>query len=148
MNRFLRRLGVVGDIKNKGERVAEASANSKLIVIVEDDTRIADVFAEMLTRAGRWRLHFIADGQVARDQLPDLGADLILLDVGLPSLDGASLYRILRGHNKTRNTPIVVITASHEWELHRMGLQTGLLLRKPFKFQELLDIIHALLPEE
>lgn len=134
--------------RNKGEYVVEASANSKLIAIVEDDAGISDIFSEMLTRAGDWRLHFIADGQVARDQLPDLGADLILLDVGLPNLDGASLYRILRGHSKTRHTPIVVITASHEWELHRMGLQTGLLLRKPFKFQELLDIIHVLLPEK
>lgn len=128
--------------------MVDASANSKLIAIVEDDVRISDMFCEMLTRAGHWRLHCIADGQVARDQLPDLGADLILLDVGLPNLDGASLYRILRGHSKTRHIPIVVITASYEWELHRMGLQTGLLLRKPFKFQELLDIIHALLPEE
>jgi DNA-binding response OmpR family regulator len=128
--------------------VLQTSASSKLIAIVEDDADIADVFSEVLTRDGRWRLHFIADGQVAKDQLPDLGADLILLDVGLPSLDGASLYRILRGHSKTRHTPIVVVTASHEWELHRMGLQTGLLLRKPFKLQELLGIIHALLPEE
>jgi DNA-binding response OmpR family regulator len=131
-----------------GECVAETTDNGKLIAIVEDDANIAALLQDFLERAGHWRLHLFTDGQTARDQLPDLGADLILLDIGLPNLDGASLYRILRGHSKTRHIPIVVITAIHDWQLHRLGLQSGLLLRKPFKFQELLDIIHALLPEE
>jgi len=82
----------------------------------------------------------------ARTSLPALNADLILLDVGLPNLDGASLFKILRGHSNTKNTPIIVITGSHDWELHRMGLQTGLLLRKPFEIEELLRMIQALLP--
>jgi DNA-binding response OmpR family regulator len=77
-----------------------------------------------------------------------MGAHLILLDVGLPNLDGVSLYKILRGHSNTKNTPIVIITGSYDWELHRMGLQSGFLLRKPFNVHELLDIIEALLPEE
>lgn len=127
--------------------VVEASKKSKLIAIVEDDPRLNDMFQAMLGCAGGWRLHFIADGQAAKDQLPDIGADLILLDVGLPNLDGVSLYKILRGHSSTKNTPIVVITGSHDWELHRMGLQTGILLRKPFSMQELISIIEALLPE-
>lgn len=82
------------------------------------------------------------------DRLPDLGAHLILLDVGLPNLDGVSLYKILRGHSNTRDTPIIVITGSHDWELQRMGLQTGLLLRKPFRLQELLFMIQAVLGDE
>ncbi len=126
--------------------MAEVLDRRKLIAIVEDDARIANMFCDMLGCLGLWRIHIFADGLSAREQLPQLGADLILLDVGLPNLDGASLYRILRGHNKTRHIPIVVITGSHDWELHRMGLQTGLLLRKPFNMQELLDIISALLP--
>ena len=127
--------------------MVEASQKSKLIAIVEDDPRLNNMFQDMLECVGGWRLHFIADGQAAKDQLPDIGADLILLDVGLPNLDGVSLYKILRGHSNTKNTPIVVITGSHDWELHRMGLQTGILLRKPFNMQELISIIEALLPE-
>lgn len=56
--------------------------------------------------------------------------------------------KILRGHSNTKNTPILVITGSHDWELHRMELQTGLLLRKPFSMEDLLFMIRALLPEE
>jgi DNA-binding response OmpR family regulator len=130
------------------EKSQEAAQSEKLIAIVEDDPRLVSMFHDMLDAAGSWRLQVFCDGQDAKDQLPELGAHLILLDVGLPNLDGASLYKILRGHSNTRNIPIIVITGSHDWELHRMGLQAGLLLRKPFKMEELLCMIQALLPEE
>lgn len=117
----------------------------KLIAIVEDDPKVADLFSAVLGHEGRWRLRVFSDGQEAQRQLPELRADLILLDVGLPNLDGVSLYKILRGHSETKHIPIVVITGIHEWELHRMGLQPGLFLRKPFKIQELLFMIEALL---
>ncbi len=127
--------------------MAEKSAN-KLIAIVEDDSVLAGWFRDVLSVDDCWRVHILTDGQQARDQLPELGADLILLDVGLPNLDGVSLYKILRGHSLTRHTPIIVVTGSHDWELRRMGLHAGLFLRKPFKTQELLVMIHALLGDD
>jgi DNA-binding response OmpR family regulator len=126
----------------------KTDANEKLIAVVEDDTALADLFRDLLKEDGRWGLKIFSDGQEAIAHLPNLGAHLILLDVGLPNLDGASLYKMLRGHSNTKNTPIIVITGSRDWELHRMGLQTGLLLRKPFKTQELLFMMQALLPED
>jgi DNA-binding response OmpR family regulator len=128
--------------------VADEREERKLIAIVEDDPRLVNMFYNTLGYLGDWRLHFFTDGQDAKDNLPDLGADLILLDIGLPNLDGVSLYKILRGHISTRHTPIIVITGSRDWELHRMGLQAGLLLYKPFSIQELTSIITALLAEE
>jgi DNA-binding response OmpR family regulator len=119
--------------------------NHRLIAVVEDDAKLADLFRDILECDGRWRLHIFANGQDAKDHLPALGASLIVLDVGLPDLDGVSLYKILRGHSSTKNTPIIVITGSHDWELQRMGLQMGILLRKPFNIQELLFMISALL---
>lgn len=124
------------------------SEAGRLIAIVEDDAELINLFRTILEREGRWRLRFFSDGQDAMDHLPELGAHLILLDVGLPNLDGVSLYRILRGHNNTKNTPIILITGSYDWELQRMGLQTGLLLRKPFRLQELLFMIQAVLGDE
>ena len=127
--------------------MAKVLEQQKLIAIVEDDPSLAEMFCSMLQFAGPWRLQIFADGQVAKNQLPEVEADLILLDVGLPGLDGGSLYKILRGHRKTKHTPIVVITGSYDWELHRMGLQASILLRKPFDMQELIRIIRTLLPE-
>ena len=123
------------------------ASNERLIAVVEDDPELTVMFGEMLAQQQNWRLRIFSDGQEARKHLPSLGAHLVLLDVGLPNLDGVSLYKILRGHSNTRNTPIIVITGSHDWELHRMGLQTGLMLRKPFKMQDLLFMIRALLEE-
>jgi len=124
----------------------QTSANKeKLIAIVEDDASLADMFRDMLNLSGRWRLQFFTDGQDARACLPELDADLILLDMTLPGLDGVSLYKLLRGHHKTKETPIIVITASYDWELRRMGLPAGLLLRKPFEMRDLLLMVQALL---
>jgi DNA-binding response OmpR family regulator len=134
-------------VRNAGAEFSRPTSNrDTLIAIVEDDARLAAMFRDLLGCVGNWRLHIFSDGQVARTSLPELKADLILLDVGLPNLDGASLFKILRGHSNTKNTPIIVITGSHDWELHRMGVQTGLLLRKPFEMEELLRMIKALLP--
>ena len=124
------------------------SDSGRVIAIVEDDAQLISLFHDVLERDGRWSLRIFSDGQEASDQLPKLGAHLILLDVGLPNLDGVSLYKILRGHSDTKHTPIIVITGSYDWELQRMGLQTGLLLRKPFHIQELLFLIQAVLGDK
>ena len=126
----------------------DVPSTQKLIAIVEDDAQLAEMFHDMLGSFGSWRLSVFADGQSAREQLPELKADIILLDIGLPNLDGVSLYKILRGHSSTKHIPIIVISGSHDWELHRMGLHTGFLLRKPFNMHELISIIKALLSEE
>lgn len=118
----------------------------KSIVLVEDDAHLISLFSDILSLSMHWQLHVFSDGEAAKENLAQLNAHLIILDIGLPSLDGASLYRILRGHSSTKNTPILVITGSHEWELHRMGLQPGYLLQKPFTVQELVTMIQALIP--
>jgi len=128
--------------------VAALVDGRKLIVVVEDDPNLTAMISEALSLFGQWRFHMLADGQMAKNELPSMGADLILLDLGLPGLDGVSLFKILRGHSKTRHTPIVVITGYPDWELHRMGLQTGFRLQKPFDIQELLGIVQALLSDE
>jgi DNA-binding response OmpR family regulator len=134
-------------VDNAGaEFTMPTSSSDRLIAIVEDDARLASMFRDILGCFSNLRLQIFSDGQEARTSLPALNADLISLDVGLPNLDGASLFKILRGHSNTKNTPIIVITGSHDWELHRMGLQTGLLLQKPFEIEELLRMIQALLP--
>ena len=121
--------------------------STKSIVIVEDDDDLTNLFRDAFKEYSHWQLTFFSDGELASHSIPELQPHLVLLDVGLPNLDGAALYKILRGHSNTRHTPIIVITGSHDWQLHRMGLQTGLFLRKPFRLQELLFIMRAHLGE-
>ena len=129
------------------EETYAKTEKQRVIAIVEDDALLAGMFSDMLSVSGQWQLCIFSDGQSAHDSIPDLNAHLIILDVGLPHLDGASLYKMLRGHNRTRHVPIIVITGSYDWELQRMGLQSGFILQKPFSSQNLLDMISALLPD-
>jgi DNA-binding response OmpR family regulator len=117
------------------------------IAIVEDDPDLVELFRDAFQTFAHWQLTFFNDGHIASHAIPRLHPHLILLDIGLPNLDGAALYKILRGHHTTRHIPIIVITGSHDWQLHRMGLHTGLFLRKPFKFTDLLLIMRAHLRE-
>lgn len=123
----------------------EKASDEKLIAIVEDDAALTELYCDMLNAAGNWKARFFSDGLDAAARLPELDADIILLDMSLPGLDGVSLYKQLRGHHRTKDTPIIVITASYDWELRRLGLHTGLLLHKPFQMHELLLMIQTLL---
>lgn len=120
----------------------------KTIVLVEDDAGLISLFSDIISFSKQWQLHIFSDGILAKENLVKMDSHLIILDIGLPSLDGASLYKMLRGHSNTKHIPILVITGCYEWELQRMGLQPGYLLRKPFSIHELLAMIQALLSSE
>jgi len=121
---------------------------SKLIAIVEDDQVLAQLFQDVLEDIGSWKTVVFCDGVEALQRLPQVHADLILLDVNLPSLDGVSLYRILRGHTATRTTPVLFITASRDWELQRQGIGSEQHLHKPFDVNNLLQMVRRLLGNE
>src|SRR5689334_1504404 len=99
-----------------------ASRQARLIDIVEDDDTLASTFQQVLEEERGWSTMVVGDGEEALRILPAARPDMILLDVTLPGLDGVSLYRMLRGRRETAATPILIVTASHEWELQRLGL--------------------------
>lgn len=117
----------------------------RLIAIVEDDKLLAVTYKQAIEDDGRWRTLVVGDGQDALHQLPGAHPDLILLDYALPGLDGASLYHLLRARPETATTPVLIVTASHEWELRRAGLEPLEYLRKPFELDQLLRAIETLL---
>ncbi|MCE7882544.1 MAG: DNA-binding response regulator [Actinobacteria bacterium ATB1] len=110
------------------------------ILIVEDDDTIASPLATGLERAG----YTVTRVDTGEDALRMPQADLVLLDLGLPDLDGSEVCRRMRG---TSDVPIIVVTARGE-ELDRvLLLEIGAddYLVKPFGFRELLARIRAVL---
>jgi DNA-binding response OmpR family regulator len=108
------------------------------VLLVEDDDAIAAPLAEGLRREGL-DVQRVATGQAALDASP---ADLVLLDLGLPDLDGLDVCRQLRARS---SVPVIVITARGE-ELDRvLGLELGAddYMVKPFGFRELMARIRA-----
>ena len=110
------------------------------VLIVEDEDAIAEPLAEGLEREG-FRVRRVATGEDALDAPP---ADLVLLDLRLPDLDGYDVCRSLR---KRSNVPIIVVTAKGEETDRVIGLELGAddYVVKPFGLRELVARIRAVM---
>jgi two-component system response regulator MprA len=113
------------------------------VLIVEDDVDIADVLRRSLRNEG-YEVKTSADGVEALDVAAGFVPDLVVLDLGLPGLDGVEVCRRLRGDG---DVPILMLTARAETEDRVAGLDSGAddYLVKPFERKELLARIRALL---
>lgn len=113
-------------------------------LLVEDDEMIGNSLTQALGRAG-WSVDWVRDGEPARTALLDGGYACVLLDLGLPRLDGLSLLRQLRGRGEL--TPVLVLTARDGLDDRIAGLDLGAddYLVKPFELGELLARMRALL---
>ena len=113
------------------------------VLIVEDDEEIAQVLQRSLRMEG-YETRIASDGEQALDMAADYIPDLVVLDLGLPKLDGMEVARRIR---KSGDVPILMLTARDAIESRVDGLDAGAddYLVKPFERQELLARIRALL---
>jgi DNA-binding response OmpR family regulator len=113
------------------------------ILVVEDDTDIADVLRRSLRHEG-YDVRTASDGVEAMDAALEFVPDLVVLDLGLPRLDGVEVCRRLRSEG---DVPILMLTARTETEDRVEGLDSGAddYIVKPFERTELLARIRALL---
>jgi DNA-binding response OmpR family regulator len=114
------------------------------VLVVEDDDAIAQVLTRSLRMEG-YEVRVAEDGIVALEQAHGFLPDLVVLDLGLPGLDGLEVARELR--NRDDDVPILVLTARDAVESRVEGLDAGAddYLVKPFERQELLARLRALL---
>jgi len=114
---------------------------------VEDDARMLDLLSQGLREAGHTVMP-ASDGQVALELALKFSFDLILLDLGLPSLSGYEVARQLRAQCEPRQaaTPILMLTARDAEDDIIRGFDLGAddYLIKPFSFPELLARLNAL----
>ncbi len=111
------------------------------ILIVEDEPRIAAFIAKGLKSAGFTSL--VESSGVAAVQLALAGdIDLVILDIGLPDIDGFEVLSRLRGQGVT--IPVIMLTARSSVADTVAGLESGAddYMPKPFRFDELLARIH------
>ena len=116
---------------------------SGTVLIVEDDTRIANWVKVYFERAG-FSAEVTHDGASGLAQARDLAPDLIVLDLMLPRLDGVELCRILR---RESDVPIIMLTAREAPAERVMGLDSGAddYVVKPFDPEELIARAEAVL---
>ena len=118
-------------------------ARAPRVLVVEDDDDIADVLVRSLRLEG-YDVRLSADGIAALDDAHAFLPDVVILDLGLPRMDGVEVAKHLRGDD---DVPILMLTARDALEARVTGLDAGAddYLVKPFERQELLARMRALL---
>ena len=121
----------------------DPSRRQKTILIVEDEPDLRRIFATALMLAG-FHVEQASDGVSALQIIENQPPDLVVLDVGLPTLDGLSVRDEIWAHGETRHLPVVIVT----------GLSTDIgsrirgdcVLRKPVTDQQLVRTVRLCLP--
>jgi DNA-binding response OmpR family regulator len=123
--------------------VLSTDTSTGRVLVVEDDAEIADVLRRSLRQEGH-EVRTAADGVEALDATEEFIPDLVVLDLGLPRLDGVEVCRRIRSES---DVPILILTARSDTEDRVEGLDSGAddYLVKPFERSELLARIRALM---
>src|SRR5258705_5019338 len=114
------------------------------ILITEDDAALAEALQFSLTQAG-YAVDWVSNGAAADDTLKDDVFGLLILDLGLPKLDGFEVLRRLRRRNPA--LPVLILSGREKPEEKVLGLDLGAddYLVKPFSLKELEARVRALL---
>jgi two-component system, OmpR family, alkaline phosphatase synthesis response regulator PhoP len=115
----------------------------KTVLVVDDEPKIVDVVREYLEHAG-FSVRTAGDGPAALERARALAPDLVVLDLGLPGLDGLDVARQLR---RSSRVPVIILTARGEEVDRIIGLEIGAddYLVKPFSPRELVARVRAVL---
>jgi DNA-binding response OmpR family regulator len=113
------------------------------ILVVDDEPKITDLVRDYLVRSG-FTVWTAGDGRAALATAREKKPDLIILDLGLPDMDGLDVTRSIR---KESGVPVIVLTARDEETDKILGLELGAddYITKPFSPKELIARVHAVL---
>lgn len=131
----------MSDSKLTGQAYAKRVS---VVLLAEDDVAIADPLSRALHREG-YEVQVVGDGHSALAEASTGTVDLLVLDLGLPGIDGLDVCRRLRAAG--RSIPVLMLTARADEVDFVVGLDAGAddYVAKPFRLAELLARIRALL---
>lgn len=117
------------------------------ILIVEDESRIAGFVQKGLSQAG-YRSKIVGDGYLALEEVAASDYRLILLDLGLPGVDGRTVLKALRYQGNS--CPVFIVTASQPSPSDAAELKqlADGWVQKPFKMKDLIGYIRRVIPIE
>jgi len=114
------------------------------ILLAEDDGDLAEQLASLLTEAG-YAVDIAPDGEEAQFLGETEPYDAVILDLGLPEIDGLSVLK--RWRKEGRRMPVLILTARDSWSEKVDGLDAGAddYVTKPFELEEVLARLRALI---
>lgn len=119
--------------------------NHRRVLVVDDDPGMREVLETILATEGAEVCSAI-DGKDAIERTLALKPDLILLDIGMPKLNGLTFCRAIRAGADTRNIPVIVVTSLTAKGRLEECMEAGAddFLGKPFRVEELLMRVRAM----
>jgi putative two-component system response regulator len=121
------------------------SADPRAVVLIVEDDLASRILLQTLLELEGYRAVTAADGEACLHAVSEWLPDLILLDIGLPKLDGLAVCQRLRATRKTRTIPIILLTGRTALSDVVAGLDAGAddFVQKPFQTHELLARIRS-----
>jgi len=112
------------------------------ILVVDDETSIGELFKQSLNEPG-YQVTTILSSLEALELMGEKHFDLIFLDLLLPELDGAKLFRRIRQMNK--QIPVAIITGYPDSDLMERAMENGpfTIMKKPFTGEEIITIVRS-----
>jgi CheY-like chemotaxis protein len=112
-------------LAQRADRIAKScSQPGTTILLVEDDPAIAHMYRFRLEHDGH-RVHLAMTGAAALMLADRSSADLVLLDIGLPDMDGLQVLMALRADRRTSSLPVVILSNFDDPGLIQTGLELG-----------------------
>ncbi|ADH65763.1 Alkaline phosphatase synthesis transcriptional regulatory protein phoP [Nocardiopsis dassonvillei] len=128
-----------------GGSVAPVNALPTRVLVVEDDDVIRELIRLNLELEG-FEVFTAVDGQDCLDRAAHIDPHVVTMDVMMPRVDGWTAVERLRADARTRDRPIIMVTARTQETDHQRGRRVGMdaYLTKPFDPDVLIDIIRSL----
>jgi PAS domain S-box-containing protein len=125
--------------------VAESTlpdTGSRRVLVVDDNIGAAKMLAALISRLGDHKVETAHDGPTALEKIDGLKPDIVLLDIGLPGMDGYRVARAIRERAECRRTLLVALTGYGQEEDRRKSRDAGfdVHLVKPAPFDQILDL--------
>ena len=122
-------------------------SGSTRILVVEDETDIAQLIKLTLERSTDTKVEIVSSGDAAIRAVSESPPDLMILDLNLPVLDGSEVCRLVRARPATAHLPIIMLTARTAESDRVSGLDLGAddYVTKPFSLRELAARVRAVL---
>ena len=112
------------------------------ILVVDDDQSLCSLLSRFLEKNGQ-RVHSASDALQALDILEREPIQFVITDIRMPHMDGVRFTEAIKGDERFRNLPVVLMTGAPADELSDQGMRKGaaMILPKPVDFNRLLNLV-------
>ena len=125
---------------------SKSTSRRKIVLVAEDDPTTGELVCESLQSTG-YKTHWAKDGIEALNYILETRPDAVVLDLILPKLNGYEVCSMVRKSRAVQWTPIIIMSgcAEHRDKMQAFGLGADDYVTKPFRLDELLARIEAVL---